>query len=178
MALQPGTRFGPYEILALLGVGGMGEVYQGRDTRLNRLVALKFLPPDKVADPDRRRRFINEAQATSALNHPNIITIHDISEADGASFIVMEFVRGRTLDDLIAAGALPLPEATRYATEMADALAAAHAAGIIHRDLKPANIMITEADRVKVLDFGLAKLVESLPMAAEDNTATMHTALG
>ncbi|MGA7408886.1 MAG: protein kinase [Bryobacteraceae bacterium] len=179
MALRSGTRFGPYEILSLLGVGGMGEVYQARDTRLNRVVALKFLPPDKVADPDRRRRFINEAQATSALNHPNIITIHDIAEADGAAFIVMEFVRGRTLDDLIAGGALPVREATRYAAEVSDALAAAHAAGIIHRDLKPANIMITEEGRVKVLDFGLAKLVDSSPMqAAEDNTATMHTAIG
>ncbi len=135
MSLRPGTRFGPYEILALLGVGGMGEVYQARDTRLNRVVALKFLPPDKVADPDRRRRFISEAQATSALNHPNIITVHDISEADGAAFIVMEFVRGRTLDDLIAGAALPVGDATRYAAEMADALAAAHSAGIIHRDL-------------------------------------------
>ena len=179
MAFRSGTRFGPYEILALLGVGGMGEVYQARDARLNRTVALKFLPPDKVADPDRRRRFINEAQATSALNHPNIITIHDIAEADGAAFIVMEFVRGRTLDDLIAVGALPLQDATRYATEISDALAAAHAAGIIHRDLKPANIMITEANRIKVLDFGLAKLMDSLPAAtAEDNTATMHTAIG
>jgi eukaryotic-like serine/threonine-protein kinase len=179
MSLGSGTRFGPYEILSLLGVGGMGEVYQARDTRLNRLVALKFLPPDKVADPDRRRRFINEAQATSALNHPNIITIHDISEADGAAFIVMELVRGRTLDDLIAGGALPLQEATRYAAEMADALGAAHAAGIIHRDLKPANVMITEEGRAKVLDFGLAKLADSLTLAgADEQTATMHTAIG
>src|SRR5208283_2639668 len=179
MALRSGARFGPYEILALLGVGGMGEVYQARDTRLNRLVALKFLPPDKVADPDRRRRFINEAQATSALNHPNIIIIHDIAETEGAAFIVMEFVRGRTLDDLIAGGALPLPDATRYAAEMAGALAAAHTAGIIHRDLKPANIMITGEGRVKVLDFGLAKLMDSSPMApAGDDTATMQTAIG
>jgi eukaryotic-like serine/threonine-protein kinase len=179
MSLRPGTRFGPYEILALLGVGGMGEVYQARDTRLNRVVALKFLPPDKIADPDRRRRFINEAQATSALNHPNIITIHDISEADGSAFIVMEFLRGRTLDDVITAGALPLQDATRYATEIADALSAAHAAGIIHRDLKPANVMITDEGRAKVLDFGLAKLVDSSPMTgAEEKTATMHTAIG
>ncbi len=134
MSLRPGTRFGPYEILALLGVGGMGEVYQARDTRLNRAVALKFLRSDRVADPDRHRRFANEAQAASALNHPGIITIFDISDADGAAFIVMEFVRGRTLEELIA-GLRSRMERYRYATEIADALAAAHTAGIIHRDL-------------------------------------------
>jgi serine/threonine protein kinase/tetratricopeptide (TPR) repeat protein len=176
MALRSGTRFGPYEILALLGAGGMGEVYQARDARLNRVVALKFLPPDKVADPDRRRRFINEAQATSALNHPNIITIHDIAEADGAAFIVMEFVRGRTLDEIIGGRGLPVSDAIRYATEVADALAAAHAAQIIHRDLKPANVMVTEDGRVKVLDFGLAKLVDESHTGPE--TATMHTDVG
>ncbi len=176
MSHQPGTRFGPYDILVLLGVGGMGEVYQARDTRLNRLVALKFLPPDKVADPDRRRRFVNEAQAASALNHPGIITIFDISDADGADFIVMEFVRGQTLAEILAGRAFPVPEAIKYGAEIADALAAAHAAGIIHRDLKPANIMITEEGRAKVLDFGLAKLAEEPPAGSE--TAAMHTAIG
>ena len=154
----------------------MGEVYQARDTRLNRAVAMKFLPPDKVADPDRRRRFVNEAQAASALNHPGIITIFDISDADGAAFIVMEFVRGRTLERIIAGHGLPVPDAIRYATEIADALAAAHAAQIIHRDLKPANVMVTEDGRVKVLDFGLAKLMEEQQTGPE--TAVMQTTAG
>jgi serine/threonine protein kinase/tetratricopeptide (TPR) repeat protein len=176
MALRSGIHFGPYEILALLGVGGMGEVYQARDTRLNRVVALKFLPPDKVADPDRRRRFMHEAQATSALNHPNIVTVHDIGESDDTAFIVMEFVRGRTLDELIGGRGLPVSDAIRYAAEIADALAAAHAAQIIHRDLKPANVMVTEDGRVKVLDFGLAKLVEESRWGTD--TAPMQTDAG
>ncbi len=176
MSLRPGTRFGPYEIISPLGAGGMGEVYRARDTRLNRAVALKVLPPDKVADPDRRRRFINEAQAASALNHPGIVTIYDISDADGAVSIVMELIRGRTLDELIAGRGIPVFDAIRYATEIADALAAAHSAQIIHRDLKPANIMVTEDGRLKVLDFGLAKLMEEPGTGTE--TALIETAAG
>ncbi len=176
MPLRPGMRFGPYEIVSLLGAGGMGEVYQARDSRLNRLVALKFLQPDKVADPDRRRRFLSEAQAASALNHPGIITIFDIADADGTVFIVMELVRGQTLDELIAGRGIPVLDAIQYATEIADSLAAAHSAQIIHRDLKPANIMVAEGGRVKVLDFGLAKLMED-PQAGPE-TAVMQTAAG
>ncbi len=172
MALAAGERLGPYEILALLGVGGMGEVYKARDTRLQRVIALKTLPAEKVADADRKRRFLVEAQAASRLNHPNIVTIHDISEENGVCFIAMEFVAGTTLEQANPGTGLPLKQAMKYAAEIADALAAAHSAGIIHRDLKPANIIITEDDRVKLLDFGLAKLVEPAALAAEAATAT------
>jgi len=141
----------------------MGVVYKARDTRLERLVALKFLPPERVADPERKRRFIREARAASALNHPNIITIHDIAEEGGADFIVMECISGRTLSQVIAGKPLPVKDALGYAVQIADALVAAHRAGIIHRDLKPGNVMVTEDGRVKVLDFGLAKLTEQAP---------------
>src|SRR5713226_1733319 len=177
MALAPGVRIGPYEILALLGVGGMGEVYKARDTRLHRVIALKTLPAEKVADADRKRRFLVEAQAASRLNHPNIVTIHDISEENGVCFIAMEFVAGTTLEQANSSSRLPLKQAMKYAAEIAEALAAAHSAGIIHRDLKPANIIITEDGRVKLLDFGLAKLIEPAALAAEAATAT-HTIPG
>jgi serine/threonine protein kinase/tetratricopeptide (TPR) repeat protein len=176
MTFAFGEHIGPYEILALLGAGGMGEVYKARDTRLHRIIALKTLPADKVNDADRRRRFLVEAQAASRLSHPNIVTIHDISEANGACFIAMEYVAGNTLEQKNIEGGLPLEEAMKYAAEVADALAAAHAAGIIHRDLKPANILITEDGRVKLLDFGLAKLVEPVISAAD--AATLHTLPG
>ena len=155
-----GKTLSHYEILGQLGEGGMGVVYKARDTRLNRFVAIKVLPHDKVADPERKRRFIQEAQAASALNHPNIITIYDIDQADGVDFIAMEYVGGQTLGERIGGKALPLGEALKYAVQIADALAAAHGAGIIHRDLKPGNVMVTEKGAVKVLDFGLAKLTE------------------
>jgi serine/threonine protein kinase len=160
MAFNAGVHIGPYEILALLGAGGMGEVYKARDTRLHRLIALKILPAEKVADADRKRRFLVEAQAASKLNHPNIVIIHDISEENSVCFIAMEYVPGTTLEQLNAGGGLPLKDTMKYSVEIADALAAAHSAGIIHRDLKPANIIITEDGRVKLLDFGLAKLFE------------------
>jgi len=158
MALSAGRRLGSYEILEPLGAGGMGEVYRARDTRLARDVAIKVLPADRLSDPARRARFEQEARAASQLNHPNIVTIHEIESADGIDFIVMELVRGRTLDALIPGPGMRLGEALRIAIPLADALAAAHTAGIVHRDLKPANIMVTPEGVIKVLDFGLAKL--------------------
>ena len=143
----------------LIGAGGMGEVYRARDPRLNREVAIKVLPADRVGDEDRRRRFVQEAHAASALNHPHIITIHEIESADGNDFIVMEYVRGKSLDALIPRHGMRLGEVLRIAIPVADALAAAHARGIIHRDLKPANVMVGADGAVKVLDFGLAKLI-------------------
>jgi serine/threonine-protein kinase len=161
-----GRTISHYQVLEELGEGGMGVVYKARDTRLGRLVALKMLRPERVADAERKRRFIQEARAASALNHPNIITIHDIDTAGGRDFIAMEYVAGETLAGSISSGPIPLSDALRYAVQIADALEAAHAAGIIHRDLKPANIMVTREDRVKVLDFGLAKLTERVPSEA------------
>src|SRR5438105_12652816 len=140
MAFSTGARFGPYEILAPLGKGGMGEVFRARDTRLHRTVAIKILPHDKVADPERKRRFLQEARAASALNHPNIITVHDIANDSGVDYLVMEYVPGKSLDKLITPKGLPLAEVIGYAAQIAGALTAAHAAGIVHRDIKPANV--------------------------------------
>jgi eukaryotic-like serine/threonine-protein kinase len=167
-----GRTVSHYEILEKLGEGGMGVVHKAFDTHLDRVVALKVLPPDKVADADRKRRFIQEAKAASALNHPNIITIYDIDSAGGIDFIAMEFVAGKTLDRLIPRHGLRLNEALKYAVQIADALAAAQKVGIVHRDLKPGNVMVTEQGLVKVLDFGLAKLTE--PAAPGEDEAT-HT---
>ena len=154
-----GRTISHYEILEKLGAGGMGEIYKARDQRLNRMVALKALPASAVGDSERRRRFIQEAQAASGLNHPNIITIHDILNDDqGNEFMVMELVAGRTLGEAIPRGGMGVAKTLQYAAQIADALAAAHAAGIVHRDLKPGNVMVTDAGRVKVLDFGLAKV--------------------
>ncbi len=139
-----GRTISHYEILEKLGEGGMGVVHKAFDTHLDRLVAIKVLPPDKVADAERKRRFVQEAKAASALNHPNIITIYDIDSADGIDFIVMEFVAGKTLDQMISRHGLRLNEALKYSVQIADALAAAHSAGIVHRDLKPGNVMVTE----------------------------------
>ena len=160
MRLAAGSALGPYEILAPLGAGGMGEVYKARDTHLGREVAIKVLPADRMADEERKRRFILEARAASALNHPNIVTIYDISQAEGTDFLVMEYVRGKTIDQLIGRTGMRVSEALRCAIQIADALAKAHAAGIVHRDLKPGNVMVNEDGVVKVLDFGLARLVE------------------
>jgi len=150
-----------YRVTEKIGEGGMGVVYKARDTHLDRTVAIKVLPAAAVADPERKRRFIQEAKAASALNHPNIIDIHDINSDAGADFIVMEHVAGKTLDRRIGRKGLRIGETLKYGVQIADALAAAHAAGIVHRDLKPANIIVTETGLVKVLDFGLAKLTQS-----------------
>jgi Tol biopolymer transport system component/serine/threonine protein kinase len=158
-----GQTISHYRVFEKLGEGGMGVVWKARDTRLGRFVALKILPAAKMSDPERKRRFVQEARTASALNHPNIITIYDIDQADGTDFIAMEFVPGKTLDRLIPRKGLRLNEALQYATQVADALVAAHAAGIVHRDLKPGNIMVNESGGVKVLDFGLAKLTERGP---------------
>ena len=168
MSLEPGTRLGAYEILTLLGRGGMGEVYRARDVNLNRFVAIKVLPTASANAQDRRERFEREAQAVAALNHPNIVTIFSVEQADGHFFLTMELVEGRSLAEALLKGGLPLDKVLAIAIPLADAVAAAHNKGITHRDLKPANIMIGDGDhagRIKVLDFGLAKLTEA-PLAA------------
>jgi serine/threonine protein kinase/Tol biopolymer transport system component len=172
--LQSGDTVGHYAIVEVLGAGGMGVVYRARDTRLGREVALKILPPNLLADHDRRDRFIREAQAASRLNHPNIVTIYDIGESGGVSFIAMEYVAGKTLEASVPRDGMPLPDLLRCAIQVADALERAHAVGIVHRDLKPANVMLTAEGVVKVLDFGLAKLAEPAP-AAESATLTAYT---
>jgi Tol biopolymer transport system component/predicted Ser/Thr protein kinase len=178
IAQQPqsliGQQIGSYQMVSLLGAGGMGVVYQARDTRLRRPVAIKVLPADKVTDPERKRRFIQEARAASALNHPNIIAIYDIGTESGVDFIVMEYVVGKTLDQLIGRKGMRLSEALKLAVQMADALAKAHSAGIVHRDLKPTNVMVTEDGLVKVLDFGLAKLTELSGSAAAATLTLEH----
>src|SRR5262245_7772724 len=161
----PPRRIGPYDVVALIGAGAMGEVYRARDTKLNRDVALKILPPQFAIDPDRVARFKREAQVLGALNHPNIAAIYGLEESDGASALVLELVEGSSLADRIASGALPLEEAIAVGRQIAEALEAAHDKGIIHRDLKPANVKITANGRVKVLDFGLAKAWEGAPEA-------------
>ena len=149
-----------YTVVEKLGEGGMGVVWKARDTHLDRFVAVKLLPAEKLKDAERQRRFVQEAKAASALNHPNIVHIYDIAEADGTPFIAMEYVAGKTLDQTIGRKGLRLSEALKYAVQIADALEKAHAAGIVHRDLKPSNIMVTADGLVKILDFGLAKLAE------------------
>jgi Tol biopolymer transport system component/predicted Ser/Thr protein kinase len=167
-----GRTLDHYRIEAKLGEGGMGIVYKARDTHLNRLVAIKVLPPARVADANRRERFVREARAASALNHPGIVTVHDIRSLDDVEFIVMEYVEGRTLDELIPAGGMPPGQALKLAVQIADALARAHGAGVLHRDIKPSNVMLTAEGRVKVLDFGLAKLAEPVESSPDAPTMT------
>jgi len=156
----------------------MGVVYKARDTHLDRFVAIKVLPPEKVTDLERKRRFVQEAKSASALNHPNIITIYDIANESGIDFIAMEYVPGKALNQLITRKGLPLGEALRYAVQIADALAAAHGAGIVHRDLKPGNVMVSGAPErsgfIKLLDFGLAKLTERVDGKEREITETMQ----
>src|SRR5215813_11368154 len=158
--LEAGARLGRYEIRSKIGQGGMGEVYLARDTELDRKVALKFLPAEVASNQDRMRRFIQEAKAASALNHPNIITIHEIGETDSRHFIATEFIDGETLRQRMKHGHLKLNDVLEICIQAAGALAAAHTAGIVHRDIKPENIMVRRDGYIKVLDFGLAKLTE------------------
>jgi serine/threonine protein kinase len=160
MALKLGTRLGPYEILAAIGAGGMGEVYKARDTRLDRVVAIKVLPAHLADKPELRERFEREAKTIASLNHPHICTLHDIGHQDGIDFLVMEYLEGETLATRLLKGPLPLEQVLRYAVEIADALDKAHRKGVTHRDIKPGNIMLTK-NGTKLLDFGLAKLKEA-----------------
>src|SRR5262245_24465760 len=176
--MHPGTRIGPYAISVSIGAGGMGEVFRARDTRLNRDVAIKVLPKDFVSDADRLRRFEQEAKTLAALNHPNVLTIHDAGVQEGAPYLVSELLEGKTLREGLASTAstaLPVRKATEYALQLALGLAAAHGKGIIHRDLKPENIFVTTDGRVKILDFGLAKL--KTPVAAEVRRLTSKSVI-
>ena len=176
MDLAPGRKLGPYEILSPIGAGGMGEVYKAKDTRLRRTVAIKVLPSHLSSDAERRSRFEREARAASALNHPNIATVYDIGEDGGTRYIVMELVEGKTLRELVGDGPLSTKQLLPLVTQMAAGLAKAHQAGIAHRDLKPENLMVTEDGLVKILDFGLAKLMpQSDGVDSEMDTLTKAT---
>jgi serine/threonine protein kinase len=177
VALATGTKLGPYELGSSLGAGGMGEVYRAKDSRLDREVAVKILPASFSSDPERLYRFEQEARAAAGLNHPNILSVHDIGRQDGAPYIVSELLEGETLRTRLRSGPLPIRKALDYAMQIAHGLAAAHEKGIVHRDLKPENIFITKDGRVKILDFGLAKLT-SPDGAANDATRTVQTDAG
>src|SRR5256885_4321802 len=168
--LSPGPSLSHYRIVSTLGAGGMGEVYLAQDTKLDRRIALKILPADLAANQDRMRRFTQEAKAAAALNHPNIATIHEIGESDGVNFIAMEFIDGATLREKVHREQTDLRKLLRYLQHVAEGLAKAHAAGIVHRDLKPDNIMITRDGHAKILDFGLAKLIEPQPLPGGDSS--------
>jgi Tol biopolymer transport system component len=184
VSLASGTRIGPYEVTGFIGAGGMGEVYRAHDTRLGRAVAIKLLPSAFADDPDRLRRFEQEARATAALNHPSILAIYDVGVHDGSSYLVTELLEGQSLRDRLAGGALPVPAAIDFGRQLAEGLAVAHDHGITHRDLKPENVFVLPGERIKILDFGLAKLAGS-PIgggsgsAAETRQETLpHTILG
>ncbi len=170
-----GRTLGHYQIMGELGVGSMGVVYKARDTRVDRFVTLRVLPQSKTADAERKNRFVEEARAASALNHPNIIRIYDIAQDDGTDFIAMEYVVGKTLDQLIPKKGFPLLQALKYAIPIVDALAAAHAAGIVHSNLKPANVMVSDKGLVKLLDFGLVRLVEKAESKESKPTRSIRT---
>jgi serine/threonine protein kinase len=174
MPLSAGTRLGPYEILAAIGAGGMGEVYRARDTRLKREVAVKVLPREFATDPARRQRFEFEARTVAALNHPNIIAIYDVGMDDTTPYIVSELIDGEPL----RAGGFALRRILHCAVQIADGLAAAHNAGVVHRDLKPDNILLTRDGHIKILDFGLARMTASRTAAAATETLTIHTEPG
>src|SRR5437867_4785158 len=177
MSVAIGTQLGSLEITALLGKGGMGEVYRARDTKLKREVAIKILPDEFARDPDRVSRFQREAEVLASLNHPNIAAIYDLQEANDTRFLVLELVEGETLDERIQRGPIPVEEALQIAKHICEALEAAHEKGIVHRDLKPGNVKITPDGKVKVLDFGLAKALEIAPAKITSNSPTLLSAV-
>lgn len=179
MTLSPGTKLGAYEILTLIGAGGMGEVYRARDKRLDRDVAIKVLPQSIATDPDTLARFEHEANAVAALSHPNILSIFDFGTQEGTSYAVMELLNGETLRGKLRAGPIPQRQAVDYAWQMASGLSAAHLRGVVHRDLKPENLFITGDGHLKILDFGLAKRTEVVAPGQETSAPTLgHTAPG
>jgi eukaryotic-like serine/threonine-protein kinase len=178
MAVTAGQKIGPYEVASQIGAGGMGEVYKARDPRLGRDVAIKVLPQSFSADPDRLQRFAQEARAAAALNHPNILAIFDIGEDKGAPYVVSELLEGETLRDRLRSGALSIRKAIDFALQMAHGLAAAHEKGIVHRDLKPENLFITHDNRLKILDFGLAKLIHPEEGSGSGDALTLQVATG
>jgi eukaryotic-like serine/threonine-protein kinase len=169
MTLVARTKVGPYEILALLGAGGMGEVYRARDTRLGRDIALKIIPESFACEGDRLHRFEQEARAVAALNDPNILAVFDIGQHNGSPFLVSELLEGESLRAVLDRGALPQRKTIEYGVQVAQGLAAAHDKGIVHRDLKPENVFVTKDGRVKILDFGLAKLAQKASAAAAES---------
>src|ERR1700682_6422180 len=180
MALAVGTKLGPYEILAPLGAGGMGEVYRARDKKLDRDVAVKVLPQAAAAEPDTLARFEREAKAVAALSHPNILSIFDFGNQDGTAYAVMELLEGETLSGKLNAGPIPQTQAWDYALQVAKGLSAAHEKGIVHRDLKPENLFVSRDGHLKILDFGLAKRVETVAPGKETSapTGSGHTEPG
>ena len=176
MAVAAGQKIGPYEVAGQIGAGGMGEVYKARDPRLGRDVAIKVLPPSFSSDPDRLQRFAQEARAAAALNHPNILAIFDIGEDKGAPYVVSELLEGETLRDRLRSGAMSTRKAIDFALQIAHGLAAAHEKGIVHRDLKPENLFITHDNRMKILDFGLAKLTHPEEHSSSGDAPTMQVA--
>jgi len=178
MALSKDSRIGPYEIVATLGAGGMGEVYRARDARLGRDVAVKVLPASYSSDTERLRRVGQEARALASLNHPNIVAIHDVGDHEHSTYIVSELLEGQTLRDRLRDGPLSQRKATEFAVHIAQGLAASHDKGIVHRDLKPENIFITQDGRLKILDFGLAKLTYPDNAPVGSSAATLDTHAG
>ena len=176
MALSAGTTLGPYQITAKIGEGGMGEVYRARDTKLDRDVALKVLPEAFTSDPDRLIRFEREAKVLASLNHPNIAAIYGLEDSGDDRALVLELVEGPTLADRLAQGAIPIEDALATARQIAEGLEAAHERGIIHRDLKPANVKVRDDGTVKVLDFGLAKALDTTPQGDSSESATVTAA--
>ena len=177
MAILPGRRLGPYEILSAIGAGGMGEVYKARDTRLDRIVAIKVLPTHLADRSELRERFEREAKTIASLNHPHICVLYDIGHQEGTDYLVMEYLEGETLAQRLQKGSLPLEQVLQYAIEIADALDKAHRKGVTHRDLKPGNIMLTKSG-TKLLDFGLAKLKQEVAPAIPDSQLpTMKSAV-
>src|SRR5215813_12521382 len=173
MTVAAGTRIGPYEVLAPVGSGGMGEVYRAHDPQLGRDVAIKVLPSFLSRDLDRLRRFEQEARAAAALNHPNILAVYQMGTYEGSPYLVSELLEGNTLRDQLLRGPLPVRKAVDYGTQTARGLAAAHEKGIVHRDLKPENLFLTKDGRIKILDFGLAKLTETAPHEVQAGNPTL-----